>query len=148
MIAATPDAGVIHASDPVPLSPPVLPTERCYGLGELIFAYRIYMGLGQRDMARRLDFNLRDYQRIEKGRNRCPVGFLSKVMELVDTFDSVADQIVELARTTEGGINIQIQTDDRWAWERNVAGRAAIIAACANDTPRITLTVMGQEEQR
>ena len=148
MIAATPDAGVIHASDPALLSAPVLPTERCYGLGELIYAYRVYMGLSQRGMARRLNFDRRDYQRIEQGRNECPVGFLSKVTELADLFDSVADSIVEAARKVGGRLVVQVSADPLQEWERNVAGRAAIIAAYANDTPRITLTVMGQEEQR
>lgn len=142
MIATTEDALA------PPISAPVLPTERCFGLGETIYAYRTYMGLGQRDMARRLDFDLRDYQRIEKGRNRCPVGFLSKVTELVDLFDAVADSLVDQARRNHGELDILVSTDPAQAWERNVAGRAAIFAACAEDTPRITLTVMGQEGQR
>ena len=124
-------------------SAPVLPTERCYGLGELIYAHRIYMGLSQRGMARRLKFDRRDYQRIEQGRNECPVGFLTKVTDLVDLFDQVADTIVDKA-LADGGMSIVIDTDPRWEWERNVAGRAALIASAHPDRPEVKLIVMGQ----
>lgn len=124
-------------------SAPVLPTERCYGLGELIYAHRIYMGLSQRGMARRLKFDRRDYQRIEQGRNECPVGFLTKVTDLVDLFDQVADTIVDKA-LADGGVTIVIDTDPRWEWERNVAGRAALLASAHPDRPEVKLTVMGQ----
>ena len=139
MITAT------EAPAPAP-SKPVLPTERCYGLGELIYAHRIYMGLSQRGMARRLKFDRRDYQRIEQGRNECPVGFLTKVTDLVDLFDQVADTIVDKA-LADGGMSIVIDTDPRWEWERNVAGRAALLAASHPDRPQVTLTVMGQVQR-
>lgn len=127
-------------------SAPVLPTERCYGLGELIYAHRIYMGLSQRGMARRLKFDRRDYQRIEQGRNECPVGFLTKVTDLVDLFDQVAGTIVDKA-LADGGVTIVVQTDPQWEWERNVAGRAALLAASHPDRPQVTLTVMGQVQR-
>ena len=127
-------------------SAPVLPTERCYGLGELIYAHRIYMGLSQRGMARRLKFDRRDYQRIEQGRNECPVGFLTKVTDLVDLFDQVAYTIVDKA-LADGGVSIVIDTDPRWEWERNVAGRAALLASAHHDRPTVKLTVMGQVQR-
>ncbi|AGT12942.1 hypothetical protein KAYACHO_38 [Mycobacterium phage KayaCho] len=130
---------ITAADEPQVRSAPVQPTERCYGLGELIYAHRTYMGISQRAMAARLEFDRRDYQRIENGRNMCPVGFLTKVTELVDLFDATADALVDQARKA-GGVTILIDTDPRWEWERNVAGRAAMFALTAEDQPRITLT--------
>lgn len=128
-------------------SPAVLPTERCYGLGELIYAHRLYMGLSQRGMARRLEFDRRDYQRIEQGRNECPVGFLTKVTALVDEFDNHVDNVVQHAREN-GGAVVKVDTDPRWEWERNVAGRAALIGAAAAVPTTVTLALMSERSAR
>lgn len=129
-------------------SAPVQPTERCYGLGELIYAHRIYMGLSQRGMARRLKFDRRDYQRIEQGRNECPVGFLTKVTDLVDLFDSVTDSLIDAARKNGDSLTIQVSDDPGHEWERLVAGRAAVLGAVANAPVKIKLTTMAPEVQR
>ena len=140
MITAT------EAPTPAP-SKPVLPTERRRDLGELIYAHRVYMGLSQRGMARRLEFDRRDYQRIEQGRNDCPVGFLTRVTDMVDLFDAVADSLVDSARKAGGHMTILIPSDPTKEWERNVAGRAAMFALASE--VRISLvTTMPEGVQR
>ncbi|AHJ88338.1 HTH DNA binding protein [Mycobacterium phage 39HC] len=139
----------ITAADAAPArSAPVVPTERTMGLGELIYAHRTYIGISQRAMAARLEFDRRDYQRIEQGRNLCPVGFLTKVTELVDLFDSQVDAIVDQAQALHArgsALHIEVDTAPAREWERNVAGRAAVIAAARVEPVTIKLHVQGQE---
>lgn len=120
----------------------VKPAVRTAELGELIRAHRLYVGLSQRDMADRLKFDRRDYQRIESGRNNCPVGFLSKVEALTDEFDTAVDTIIEYA-IEHGGVDIKIETEG-WDWERNIAGRAAMLADADDEIPAIKLSTKGE----
>ncbi|AYD82041.1 HTH DNA binding protein [Mycobacterium phage Saguaro] len=117
------------------------------GLGELIRAHRLYLGLSQRDMAAKLDKDRRDYQRIEQGRDACPPGLLGRIEALTDQFDDQVETVLEVARR-DGGVNIAIPADDRdgqWTWERNVAGRAALLATAESDGPPITFTIVPAE---
>ncbi|AER48959.1 helix-turn-helix DNA-binding protein [Mycobacterium phage Donny] len=120
------------------------PETRTMGLGETITAHRAYMGLSQRGMASRLAFDRRDYQRIEKGDNMCPAGFLDKVTELVDQFDAAVDSVLEYAATHGGEVNVEVQRDPRWEWERNVAYRAHVIGAASTPATRVVLTLVGE----
>ena len=117
------------------------PETRAYGLGELIRAHRLYIGLPQRDMARRLEFDRRDYQRIENGQNACPVGFLSRVEALSDQFAHDVETLLDEA-DRRGGLALSYPETDEW--ERLVAGRAAV--ETAEDAP-ITLTIVGKLER-
>lgn len=113
-------------------------------LGESIAAHRAYMGLSQRGMARRLAVDRRDYQRIETGRDAAPPGFMDKVLDLVEQFDSAVDSIVDYA-TKHDGVNIEVQRDMRWEWERNVAYRAHVVGD--SDTSPVKLTLVGEVER-
>jgi len=119
------------------------------GQGELIRAHRLYMGLSQRDIARRLDFDRRDYQRIEAGSNPAPPGFVAKVEALSDKFAADVDLLIEEA-DKRGGLALSYEVDtrkpeaERDEWHRLVAGRAAVEAS--EDAP-ITLTIVGKVER-
>lgn len=123
------------------------PETRTSGLGGEIAAHRAYMGLSQRGMASRLAFDRRDYQRIEKGENLCPAGFMDKVHELVDQFDIAVDSVLEYAATHGGEVNVEVQRDMRWEWERNVAYRAHVIGAASTPATKVVLTFVGEVGQ-
>lgn len=110
------------------------------GLGELIRAHRIYIGLSQRDMADRLGKDRRDYQRIENGRDACPPGLLGMIEELVDAFTAQVDMLLSHAEK-HGGAQLSIHLDGSPGkeWDRLVAGRAAV--ETTTDAP-ISLTVV------
>lgn len=127
---------------------PRQPQEYTYGLGEIIRSHRLYTGLSQRAMADRLEKDRRDYQRIENGRDACPPGLLTTVEQMTDSFDQQVDAVIEAARRN-GGVDIAIDTSPRWEWERNVAGRAALLCSGGiEDAPRITLTLAGKSPER
>ena len=120
------------------------PAEHTYGLGELIRAYRMYIGLNQREMAVKLGKSRRDYQRIESGQDKCPPGLLSKVEELADQFDALVGRIIEAAeRDEDQQTNVEVSSGPGWEWERLAAGRAAVITADEPGMPCITLTLSG-----
>lgn len=103
------------------------PAEPEHDLGELIRNYRLYVGLSQRGMAEKLDMARRSYQRIETGVDPCPPGLLADVERLADRFERHVNCVLaESAKT--GGLNVKVETDAKWEWERSVAGRAAVIA--------------------
>lgn len=100
------------------------------GLGELIRAHRLYLGLTQRAMADQLGKARRDYQRIENNQDRCPPGLLTTIEALSDRFDDEVDAVIEAA-LAQGGAALAVTSDEALAdqnWDRNVAGRAAILA--------------------
>lgn len=119
-------------------APAVIPPEREFGWGELIRAHRLYMGLDQRDMARLLEFDRRDYQRIENGRNMCPRGFVTRVERLTDRFDAEVDVVCEAA-LRDGELAVLVDPTG-CPWDRNVAGRAALLVR-----PDATITLVRQE---
>jgi transcriptional regulator with XRE-family HTH domain len=123
------------------------PADYTHGLGEIIRSHRLYTGLSQRSMADRLGKDRRDYQRIENERDACPPGLLTKVENMSDAFDQQVDAVIEAARKN-GGAEILIDTAPRWEWERNVAGRAALLCSVDPEAPRICLTLSGNTPER
>ena len=115
------------------------PPERRADLGESIAAHRLYIGLSQRGMARKLNIDRRTYQRIEKGDDLCPDGVFKDVLRLVISFDHVVDEILAIA-ARDGELNIEVNDDPQWEWERAIAFRAHVIAAGEKDGPMIKLT--------
>lgn len=122
------------------------PATYAIGLGELIRAHRLYMGLSQRDMATRLSKDRRDYQRIENGRDACPPGMLTAVEALTDQFDSQVEAVLDILKR-DGDVTVAIETEG-WDWERNVAGRAALHASAVPDGPQISFTTAPPTERR
>ena len=108
------------------------------GLGENVRAARVYMGLGQRAMADALKMDRRDYQRIENGRDACPPGFIHRVEELLEQFDSQVDILVDLTNRN-GPVTLSVRPGTEYEWERSVAGQAAVLV----DDWAITLTLVG-----
>lgn len=113
------------------------------GLGELIRAHRAYIGLSQREMARRLNKDRRDYQRIEIGRDACPPGLLSRVEVMTDQFIADVDKVLAEAESSPlaKDIPLVIEVDPDDEWNRLVAGRAAVETS---KTAPIMLTIVGK----
>ena len=122
------------------------PETYTHGLGELIRAHRLYIGLSQRDMADRMGKDRRDYQRIENGRDACPPGLLGMIEELSDAFAYQVERVLDAAEA-QGGLVLEVTEDGSPGkeWERLVAGRAAVETSA--DAP-ITLTMSGKSKQR
>jgi transcriptional regulator with XRE-family HTH domain len=111
-----------------------------HDLGELIRSYRLYLGLSQRGMAEKLDMARRSYQRIETGTDPCPPGLLADVEKLADGFERHVNCV--LAESVKvGGLNVKVETDPRYEWERSVAGRAAVVALSDPQFGPIILTM-------
>ena len=123
------------------MTTPQRPADYTEGLGELIRAHRVYVGLSQRAMAARLGKDRRDYQRIENGRDACPPGLLGTVEAMSDEFDVTVEVLLAKA-VVDGGVEILVDTDPRWEWERNVAGRAALLASSEPSNPDIVLRMV------
>lgn len=112
---------------------PQTPAEYTHGLGEIIRAHRLFIGLSQRDMAERLRKDRRDYQRIESGRDACPPGLLGAVEDLSDDFAHQVEMVLDEADrrdAADGPLPLAVVTDGNAAdeWLRLVAGRAAVEA--------------------
>ena len=95
------------------------------GLGELIRAQRLYIGLIPRGMAHQLKMDRRDYQRIENGQDECPPGLLDKIAASVEEFNMRVDAIVDAAERGGAPVRLQVSSDPRKEWERCVVARAA-----------------------
>ncbi|AGS81502.1 helix-turn-helix DNA-binding protein [Mycobacterium phage Holeinone] len=108
------------------------PADYTDGLGELMRAKRLYIGLSQRGMAKHLsDMDRRSYQRIENGQDAMPPGLMTTVDTLVDKFDSEVDSVISAAEReheARGGryLEVTVPRDPRQEWERCVVARAAV----------------------
>ena len=126
------------------------PADYTHGLGELIRAHRLFIGLSQRDMAARLGKDRRDYQRIEQGRDACPPGLLGQIEELSDAFAYQVERVLDEADRrdpADGPLPLLVEVDGSPGkeWERLVAGRAAVEAT---ENHPITLTMSGNSDER
>ncbi|URC18150.1 helix-turn-helix DNA binding domain protein [Mycobacterium phage Zenteno07] len=107
------------------------PETYTHGLGEIIRAHRLFIGLSQRDMADRMGKDRRDYQRIENGRDACPPGLLGMIEELSDAFAYQVERVLDEAErrdSADGPLRLSVVVDGSPGkeWERLVAGRAAV----------------------
>lgn len=107
------------------------PETYTHGLGEIIRAHRLFIGLSQRDMADRMGKDRRDYQRIENGRDACPPGLLGMIEELSDAFAYQVERVLDEAErrdAADGPLRLSVVVDGSPGkeWERLVAGRAAV----------------------
>lgn len=103
----------------------VKPTDYSDGYGELVRAYRQYLGFSQRTMAEQIGMTERSLSDIEIGRRRCPRGFINSVEKVVDKFDKDVDRIIEAAPTDTETV-LEVSDDPRQEWTRSVVGRAAV----------------------
>ena len=124
------------------MTTPQRPADYTEGLGELIRAHRVYVGLSQRSMAARLGKDRRDYQRIENGRDACPPGLLGTVEAMSDEFDTTVEAVIGGAEASADGLEIMVDPDPRWEWERNIAGRAAMLTSTDPTAPDIVLRMV------
>ena len=110
------------------------PPEPTFGLGELIRAKRVYLGLSQRELARTIPIDRRTYQRIENGTEQCPTGFVDTMDKLLDAFDREVEETTGAAErmiganNVAGAVHFNVNTDEDPAhvWTRAVIGRAAV----------------------
>lgn len=115
------------------MTTPPNPETYTHGLGEIIRAHRLFIGLSQRDMAERVGKDRRDYQRIESGRDACPPGLLGEIEDLSDDFAHQVETVLDEADRrdlADGPLTLAVVTDGNAAdeWLRLVAGRAAVEA--------------------
>lgn len=101
------------------------------GLGELIRAHRVYLGLSQRVMADRLGMKERSLSDIEVGRRPCPPGLLDTIDEVTDLFEGDVRKVVDHAQGVQQPglpqeIVIEVSDLPEDAWSRAVLGRAAV----------------------
>lgn len=103
------------------------------GYGEYVRALRVYTGLSQREMVRRIGMDRRTYQRIENEAEQCPRGFVDTMLRVVEEFDEAVETTTAAAERmltgdeAMGAIHFQVDTDnDALYWERAVIGRAAV----------------------
>ena len=106
------------------------PPDYASGLGELIRAHRLYMGLSREAMADKLGMAERSYTRIENNQRACPPGLLDTIEMVVDRFEHSVETLAQSSRP----ITLDPSDDD---WIRSVKGRAALEGGkalhCAGD---------------
>ncbi len=95
------------------------------GLGEIIRAARLYMGLSKDGMAKKLTMSDRSYERIESGERDCPPGLLDSIDALIDAFEDQVEEVITAARESATS-TLEISGDPRQEWRRCVVGRAAL----------------------
>lgn len=109
------------------MTPTPRPAAYSEGYGELVRAYRYYMGVSQRTLAEKIGIGERSLADIETGRRACPPGFLDSVQKVIDRFnDTVRDLTVEAddwAATHNDELVIEVNSRDDW--NRAVVGRSA-----------------------
>jgi len=91
-------------------------------LGEVVRAYRLYMGLSRPALAKKIDMAFRTYERIEDGTRECPPGFIDTMRELSVRFDDEVDRMIENPRAH----SLQVRPGEDYEWHRAIVGRAAL----------------------
>lgn len=113
------------------------PEDPAFGYGELVRAKRLYMGLSQREMARKIPMDRRTYQRIETDTEQCPVGFIDTMNRIKAEFDTAvidaigaAEDVLGSRRVAAGGecVRFTVKNDEDGAWTRAVIGRASVVS--------------------
>lgn len=122
------------------------PETPTHGLGEIIRAHRLFIGLSRESMAERVGKNAKHYQEIEDEYIPCPVGLLGQVERLADNFGIAVDLILSYAAKNHGATLVVKVTDQPGdEWDRLVAGRAAVEADAAAP---ITIRVGEVDDER
>lgn len=98
------------------------PEEYTSGLGEVIRAHRLYIGLSRPAMAKKLDMAFRTYERIEDGNRECPPGLIDTMREVVLQFDNAVEEILKSGIWTP-----RVYPGEDYEWDRAVMGRAALV---------------------
>lgn len=96
-----------------------------HGLGEVLRAARLYVGLSKGGFATKLGMAERSYVRMERGERPIPPGLLDTVDTVLDEFDSAVGLMVERA-TRSGDLTVAVTSDHDAEWHRAVVGRACI----------------------
>lgn len=104
------------------------PPEYHEGYGELVRAYRVYMGISQRTLAEKMGLGERSLSDIEIGRRACPPGFLDSVQKVVDQFLDAVNMLtvradLEVSKSDETEMVVEVNSRDDWM--RAVVGRSA-----------------------
>jgi len=103
------------------------------GWGELVRAYRMYLGMSQRCLAERLSMSERSLADIEVGRRPCPPGFMDSIKAVVDDFDGDVEKIIRSVIESRAAqplkqepISVEVTDEIGREWDRTVIGRAAV----------------------
>lgn len=103
------------------------PADYADGYGELVRAYRYYVGLTPKAMAARLDMSPLSLNDIETGRRKCAPGFITGLAKFADIFDDAVEKVVtwyDKIRPQGGEIKTLVSLKNEW--ERQTIGRAAV----------------------
>jgi transcriptional regulator with XRE-family HTH domain len=103
-----------------------VPADYSDGYGELVRAYRQYLGISQRTLSNKIGIAERSLSDIEIGRRRCPRGFINSVEKVVDEYDAAVEKLVE-ARGKLEEVIWEVTDDPRKEWDRAVIGRAGVV---------------------
>jgi predicted transcriptional regulator len=114
------------------------PAEYSEGYGELVRAYRSYIGVSQRTMADKIGIGERSLSDIEVGRRRCPKGFINSVEKVVVEHEDAVEKLVEFAGD-QGETIIEVSDDPAQEWTRSIVGRAGVT------TPHIRPVLKSQQ---
>ena len=115
------------------------PAAYAEGYGELVRAYRLYIGVSQRTMAARIGIAEKSLSDIELGRRQCPPGFIDTVEKVVEEFTrevkEIIDEVSETVRNSADALDnsytpvptsAKVTDNPRDEWRRAVVGRAAV----------------------
>jgi transcriptional regulator with XRE-family HTH domain len=105
------------------------------GLGEVLRAARLYLGLSKTGIALKLSMAERSYTRMERGERPVPPGVLESLDEAMDEFDTAVELLIERA-TRSGDLAIEVSAEPEGEWHRAVVGRACV------ESRRITPTLL------
>lgn len=115
-----------HVPDRTNMRPP----DYAQGYGELVRAHRLYMGISQRTLSRRMKMAEKSFSDIEVGRRHCPPGFVDEVAKVCDEFDAAVEAIITaVEQDPRDQVNFDIDSEPRNEWTRAVVGRAAVQSA-------------------
>jgi transcriptional regulator with XRE-family HTH domain len=112
------------------------------GLGEVLRAARLYLGLSKTGIALKLSMAERSYTRMERGERPIPAGVLESLDEAMDEFDTAVELLIERA-TRSGDLRIDVTTEPEGEWHRAVVGRACIESR--RITPILSVNTLREE---
>lgn len=109
------------------------PADYAQGYGELVRAYRYYVGLTPKAMAKKLSMSEPSLTDIETGRRACPAGLIDNLDKVATEFDDAVQGAIRNVENLIGEDNpckfAGVDVDPRDEWQRAVIGRAAVESA-------------------